>query len=136
MMTAKQYLSRAWAIDARIDSLMETKRNLYDRLVNTTVNYNNDGTQATADPHKFDSLSVIEDEIDRMIDQMITIKTETLAVIYKLNDWKLCEVMKRRYIDMQTFEQIAYNMGYGWRHVMRLHKKGLQEIERLINERL
>ena len=65
---------------------------------------------------------------------MLVTKAETLETIERLNDWKLREVLKRRYIDMQTFEQIAYNMGYGWRHVMRLHKKGLQEIERVMNE--
>lgn len=133
-MTAKQYLSRAWALDSRIDSLVETKKQQYDRLVNITVNYNADGSQATSDPHRFDSLVAIEGQIDEMIDRMLVTKAETLETIERLNDWKLREVLKRRYIDMQTFEQIAYNMGYGWRHVMRLHKKGLQEIERVMNE--
>ena len=133
-MTAKQYLSRAWAMDSRIDSLVETKKRQYDRLVNITVNYNADGSQATSDPHRFDSLVVIENQIDEMIDRMLQTKAETMGTIERLNDWKLREVLKRRYIDMQTFEQIAYNMGYGWRHVMRLHKKGLQEIERIMNE--
>lgn len=133
-MTAKQWLSRARGIDKQIDSLLETKRIMRQRLMSITQNYDNDGAQSTKDPHKYDVLVIIENQIDDLIGQLILTKKEILAVIYKVQDWKLREVLKSRYVDMKSFEQIAVSMHYGWRNIMKLHKKGLMEVESILNE--
>lgn len=134
-MTAKQYLNRARGIDNRINSLLETKAKIKDQLTNITQSYEHDITSGTKDPHKFDRLVIIENQIDELIDQMLCAKSEVLSIVYQVQDWRLQEVLKRRYVDMQSFEQIAYNMNYAWRQVMRLHKKGLQEVEVILHER-
>lgn len=103
-----------------------------ERLMSITQNYDADGAQSTKDPHKYDGLVIIENEIDQLIDQMIMTQAEILTTLYKLQDWRLREVLKRRYVDMKSFEQIAVSMNYGWRNIMKLHKKGLMEVEALI----
>lgn len=134
-MTAKQLLNRARAIDRQIDSLLQTKQELRDRLLNTTQNYESDGAQATKDPHKYDGLVIIENQIDNLIDEMLVAKGEALAVIAQVQDWRVREVLKRRYVDTQSFEQIAVSMNYGWRNIMKLHKRGLIEVEAILSER-
>lgn len=134
-MTAKQYLSRARGIDRKINSLLETKQNIKDNLMKITQNYDADGASSTKDPHKYDRLIIIENQIDDLIDQMLIVKSEVLETVYQVQDWRLQEVLKRRYVDMQSFEQIAYNMNYAWRQIMRLHKKGLQEVEVILSVR-
>lgn len=131
-MTAKQLLNRARAIDRQIDSLLQTKQELRDRLLNTTQNYESDGAQATKDPHKYDGLVIIENQIDNLIDEMLVAKGEALAVIAQVQDWRVREVLKRRYVDTQSFEQIAVSMNYGWRNIMKLHKRGLIEAEAIM----
>lgn len=133
-MTAKQWLTRGRNINKQINSLLETKHVMRDRLIGITQDYNSDGSQATKDPHKFDGLVIIENQIDDMIDVLLQTQAETLSVIYRLQDWRLREVLKSRYVDMKSFEQIAVSMGYGWRNIMKLHKKGLMEVENIINE--
>lgn len=134
-MTAKQYLNRARAIDTQIDSLLQTKEKLYERLLNTTQNYESDGAQCSKDPHKYDGLVIIENQIDQLIDDMLKAKADALVVISKLQDWRLREVLKRRYVDTETFEQIAVGMHYGWRNILKLHKRGLIEVEGILAER-
>lgn len=133
-MTAKQWLNRGRAIDKQISSLLETKQIMRDRLLSITQNYDGDGAQSTKDPHKYDGLVIIENQIDDLIDIMLRTQTETLDLIYKLEDWRLREVLKRRYVDMKSFEQIAVSLGYGWRNIMKLHKKGLTEVETILDE--
>ena len=133
-MNAKQWLGRGRAINRQINSLLETKMIVRDRLTSTTQKYNSDGAQSTVNPHKYDSLIIIENQIDDLIDILLRTQAETLSVIYRLQDWRLREVLKSRYVDMKSFEAIAVSMGYGWRNIMKLHKKGLEEVEKIIDE--
>lgn len=132
-MTAKQFLNKARAIDLQIDSLEETKHELRDQLLNTTQNYDSDSVQGQKDPHKFDSLVIVEDQINELINQMLIAKKEALGVIFQIQDWRLREVLKRRYVDMKSFEQIAASLNYSWRNIMKLHKRGLMEVDKIIN---
>lgn len=63
------------------------------------------------------------------------VKAEILAAILQIQERRVREVLKRRYVDMQTFEQIAVGMNYGWRNIMKLHKRGLTEVEVILSER-
>lgn len=132
-MTAKQFLNKARAIDLQIDSLEETKHELRDQLLNTTQNYDSDSIQGQKDPHKFDALVIVEDQINELINQLLIAKKEALGVIFQLQDWRLREVLKRRYVDMKSFEQIAASLNYSWRNIMKLHKRGLMEVDKVIN---
>ena len=105
-----------------------------ERLMNITQNYDSDGAQSSKDPHKYDGLAIIENQIDVLIDIMLRTQAETINLIYQIEDWRLREVLKSRYVDMKSFESIAVSMGYGWRNIMKLHKKGLMEVESLLED--
>ena len=80
-MTTKEWFSRGRRLDKHINSLLETRDRLYAQATSTTPRLSGEVVDGTRDPHKFDSLMVMEDMIDREIDKLYDIKQEILAVV-------------------------------------------------------
>lgn len=128
-MTAKQWLGRARNIDHEIDNLIREKQRTKDRLTKITQSYESDGAQMTKDPHKFDRLAELENEIDQQVDELVETKREIMAVIKQLPDRRQRLVLMSYYIDGKTWEQTAVDLHYSYMHVMRLHGYALKEME-------
>lgn len=132
-MNVKQWLMRARTLDREINSLLEEKQNVRDRILKITQSYTGNVVQATKDPHKFDRVVELELEIDRNIDELVKVKAEILNAISKLPDGRYREILRLRYLKGMTFEQIAVEMHYSWRHVCTLHGRALLRMEEIIN---
>lgn len=133
---AKRWLQRASGADCEIKSLMQTRDDVFNQLTHITANLTGEDVQTSRDPHKFDRLAVLDDIINNRVDRLISIKAETVDLISKVDDWRYREILKRRYIDMQTFERIAVDMNYSWRQVIRLHGGALAEARKLLSEKM
>lgn len=132
-MNVKQWLMRARTLDREINSLLEEKQNVRDRILKITQSYTGNVVQATKDPHKFDRVVELELEIDRNIDELVRVKAEILNAISELPDGRYREILRLRYLKGMTFEQIAVEMHYSWRHVCTLHGRALLKMEGIIN---
>lgn len=132
-MNVKQWLMRARTLDREINSLLEEKQNVRDRILKITQSYTGNVVQATKDPHKFDRVVELELEIDRNIDELVRVKAEILNAISKLSDGRYREILRLRYLKGMTFEEIAVEMHYSWRHVCTLHGRALLRMEEIIN---
>lgn len=124
---------RARNIDREINELMKEKEEVRDRVCKITQSYTGDAVQSTKDPHKFDRVVELEMEIDRHIDQLIEVKTEIIHGIMQLSDGRYREILRLRYLSGKTFEQIAVEMNYSWRHVCTLHGRALLKMEEVVN---
>lgn len=124
---------RARNIDREINELMKEKEDVRDRVCKITQSYTGDAVQSTKDPHKFDRAVELEMEIDRHIDQLIEVKTEIIHGIMQLSDGRYREILRLRYLSGKTFEQIAVEMNYSWRHVCTLHGRALLKMEEVVN---
>lgn len=131
-MNAKQYLLRARKIDEEIDGLLQTIFETKERLTKVTQSFGGDGAQSTKDPHKFDRLVELEDLCNRRIDELVAVKTETLRVIGLINDRRIREILKYYYVDGLTWERVCVAVHYSWKQTHRLHKRGLQETEKIL----
>ena len=56
-------------------------------------------------------------------------------VIGGVADPRLRAVLEHRYLRMQSWEQIAVDMGYSWRRVHRLHGMALAEAQKVLQEK-
>lgn len=130
----KQWLNRARNIDKEINHLIEQRDEERSRLLSITQKLTGDTVQSSKDPHKFDRLVEYEVEIDRQIDELIRVKTEILKEISKLTDGRYREILRLRYLEGKTFEQIAVEMNYSWRHVCTLHGRALLRMEVIVND--
>lgn len=128
-MNVKQWLMRARTLDREINSLLEEKQNVRDRILKITQSYTGNVVQATKDPHKFDRVVELELEIDRNIDELVRVKAEILNAISQLPDGRYREILRLRYLKGMTFEQIAVELHYSWRHVCTLHGRALLKME-------
>ena len=133
-MTAKKWMSRARRIDREINNLLQLKQNTRDNLTRITQEFDHDAVSGSHDPHKFDRLVALEDEIDKRVDELINVKQEILGLINQLANRNQRIVLMSYYLNMKTWEQIAVDMHYSYDNIMRLRKLGLIEVERILQE--
>ena len=132
-MTAKQYLNRVRRIDKEIEALLRLVQKTRTSLESVTQNYETDGAQTSKDPHKYDRLVELESLVDSKIDEQIELKAEILKTIMQLDDRRQRLVLMEYYVEMKTFEQVAVDINYSWRQVMKIHAKALKAIELVVN---
>ena len=131
-MTAKEYLRRAYKLNEEINQLETAKHEMFSRITSITPDYNGDTVSGTKDPHKYDAYAQFAAEIDNRVDELISIKSDILNTINKVEDAKLRTLLIARYINFMTFESIAVMMNYDWRHIMRLHSAALKAIDEVL----
>lgn len=131
--TAKQYLNRVRRIDKEISALLRLVQTTRESLESITQNYNTDGAQVTKDPHKFDRLIELEALVDSKVDEQIELKAEILRTIMQLDDRRQRLVLMEYYIEMKTWEQVAVDLNYAFRHVIRLHGMALKSIQQILD---
>lgn len=117
---ARERLIMAW-------QRLETAR---AALTGVTIDYSKDRVQTS--PVSYDKTGEMVDEIAKMEAEHLQAAREYLAIMDEVEglidgvkDARLHELLCRRYILRQGFEQIAYEMSYDYRHIRRLHKKAL-----------
>lgn len=135
-MTAKQYLNRARRIDKEIEALLRMVQATRESLESITQNYAGDITTGTKNPHKFDRLVELESLVDKKVDELIDMKAEILTTIAQLKDNRQRIILTEYYLEMKTWEQVAVDMNYSWRQIMNIHGYSLQEVQRIINEKI
>lgn len=113
--------------------MVHTRDGLKRRLT-SAVGVHVEGHNESPDPHKFDRLVELNDAIDRMIDEMVAVKTEITETIFKLEDRRYRELLMLRYINGEDWDPIAEELHYSKRHVTKLHGWALDAIAKIIPE--
>ena len=75
-----------------------------------------------------DRITEVEDKINQKIDEWISVRDNIVAVIDTVDDSRLRSLLLSKYIRGKTYDQIADEMHYSWRHVMRLHNQALEAV--------
>jgi len=75
------------------------------------------------------SIDEIEQTINQDIDKLLETRTDIENKIDDIIDLKLREIMKCRYLDFKTYEQIAVDCNYCYQQVIRIHETALNLIK-------
>lgn len=75
-------------------------------------------------------LEYYAERVNRQWDAVIARREEAKALIAKVSDARYSEVLTRRYILCESWEQIACAMGYNYRWTTRLHGAALGAFEK------
>lgn len=135
-MTAKQWLRRYINADHRIDSLLKERQDVYDRLTKITAALDSESVSSTKDPHKYDELADLDLFIRQRVAQSMAIRLEITTAIDELEDWRYRDILKYRYLNGFTWDQIANTINYSYMQVTRLHGSALKAIEQIINQKM
>ena len=132
VMTAKEYLSQAFKIDKKIDSMMEQSVKLRSMATKTTTILSDLPGSATKNPHKLSDVVVKlveqEEEIHREIDRLVNLRAEIYGVIQTVEDMDERLVLEMRYMGYHPVTEIARRMEVGERQIYRIHERGLRNV--------
>lgn len=122
---ARRWLNRAWMLEMEINALLDMKAETHDRVTSITATVSDVRVSGTTDVHKFDRLVDLEHKIDEHIDRQLAVKQEILNLIQRIDERRYRTLLLDRYIRFMTWERIAVEMNYGYRHIHKLHRIAL-----------
>ena len=128
-MTAKDYLRQVYRLDRRI----ELDRRKIEKL-RAVLDYkppsggSGSGSSADRIPDTLAKIIEYEEQAERLTKRYIEVYMEVETAIAAVSDPVLREVLERRYLLYQKWEEIADAMHRDLRWVYRLHGKALQQL--------
>lgn len=125
------YFNQHKYLNAEIDRKINSLENWRSKLFNVTATMSDmpsSNSRSNAIENGVATIDEIESEINNDIDELIYLKKEIEGKIDGVKDLKLRELLKCRYLDEKSWEEIAYRSGISWRHVYRLHEYALDKI--------
>ena len=139
MSKAKEYLERIKWYDVMINSKLEELATLNSMVKRITPVMNTTGGGAgTGNQDKLgDTIAKIVDlqeEINKDVDMFVDMKTEATALLKKITKAEHFQVLHKRYVQYESFEQIAMEMKYTYRGVCYIHGRALQAFGKVLEE--
>ena len=134
-MNARSYLNQIRYFEADIQSRIEERRNLRSSVELKTTSYNSDKVQEGGAGHfddKYVKFIEASEIINQKIDDLFDLKLRISNEIDELEKPEHRIILRLRYINLQTFEQIAVRLEYDMRHIHRLHGTALLEFDKII----
>ncbi|MFY9282852.1 MAG: DUF1492 domain-containing protein [Miniphocaeibacter sp.] len=135
-MRAKEYLSKAYRLDQRINSKLEQVDSLNELAMKATSTLSamprnpNMATSKMADV--ISKIIDLQSNINKDIDRLIDFKTEIVMLIKNVNNQEHQTLLEKRYLCFQTWEQIAVDMDYSIQHIYRVRDRALAEVSILL----
>ena len=132
-MGAKEFLNKIRTIDIMINCKIEQVEELRSRLTSISCANDGDRVQTSLSADKFsDTIAKIielENKINADIDTLVEYKDKARELIECMRDDVEKVVLYDRYFNNMSFEQIAVNTGYSWRHIHRIHANALRNFK-------
>ena len=132
-MTAKQYLSQIRRLDIQIGQRREELDRLHSAAQSVSVHagdarHSFGGSDRVGDTAA--RLCDLEAEINKDVQVLAELRHKIINQIQRLGDTRHVDLLYRRYVNYQSWEEISDSMYYTVRHVQRLHGSALQEFAR------
>lgn len=130
-MTAKEYLLQLDTLRDEIESTNLALEKIFTEASGIkAITYDKDKVQVSPSNHAENfmvRLAELGDEYARMQMSYKLERDKRIAMINGLPKKEHRKVLRKRYVDGKTFEEIAVALHYTYRHVTRLHGSALQE---------
>lgn len=137
-MNAKEYLSQAKYLDARINSKIKQVEQLnYLATSATSVLTGMPHNPNKATSKMADIVGKIVDlqaEINHDIDTLVDLKREIGVLIKAIPNVEYQTLLEKRYLCFQSWEQISVDLSFSMQHTFRMHDAALKMIAIPIEE--
>lgn len=128
-MRAKDYLQQIHMMDIRIGQRVTQLEQMRARVhIMGSFDYSKDRIQTSAETgnRQIENIVDLEAEIQRLIKEEQDLKHKIISQIQQLEDANYVEILYRRYVEMQSFEQISCDLNYAYHYVCTLHGEALK----------
>lgn len=130
-MTAKEYLKQAYRLHERIDAHiaeLEELRDMSTRIQGVSFEEHFSSTRNTDAPFVklIGKIMDMEARINSEIDRLVDLKAEMDMVIEQVEDIEERLLLRYRYLDNMTWDDIATRLSVSSRTVHRIHSAALQ----------
>jgi len=123
-----QYKFLNTEIDRKIKCLEDCKSKIYN-ITGTLSDMPKSKNRSNTIENGIANINEIEETINQDIDKFVNLRVEIENKINTIEILGLREVMKCRYLDFKSWEEIAYKNDITWRHVYRMHERALDLIK-------
>ena len=132
-MTAKEYLRQYGQLKREVLRLIDERQRWVDLATRITPTYSDAPKGGRSGDGKIPAAveRIIEQErkIDARFRELMGLFDEIEGKITGIEDSRQREILRRRYLGEQKWEEIAKEMHLDYRWVLRLHGRALQKIE-------
>lgn len=138
MMTAKEFMKQHERI---VEKIRQIEIQIYD--IEQTLGVK--GVNYDSQPHGSGISQVTEStatklielrEVQRdLVDKLWTKRIEIERIIFMIENATFAELLQRKYIRLQKWEDIATDMKFDSRYIYKLHGKALVEVDKIIRKR-
>ena len=136
-MKAKEYLNQLGQQERLVSSrIAQLKRLREDMSVIRAVDYSKPRVRSSPSPDAalsgVESLVDIETLLERDIVELHRLRYTIVSQIAKVPDLRYQEILTRRYVDRQSLQVIADEMGYSYNRVRHLHGTALLRFQKVM----
>ncbi len=119
----------ALRLEEELRQELEDKRSRACKTTAALTGMPGGGGDGQALPRAVESIVAIQQELQAQINICGAIRREVVAALDQVADERDHEILRRRYLRGQKFEQIAVEMNLEYRWVRRLHKKCVDKMD-------
>ena len=134
-MSSKEFLNKIRYIDMMINCKLEQVAELRSMLLPSAIRYDKDKVQTSNNADSIsDTVSKImelEEKINADIDELVELKSVAREKIERMENDVEKVILYKRYFNNESFENIAVECGYSWRHIHRLHGEALKNFDKI-----
>lgn len=133
---AKKRLKQIKWLDAQIDGLIQDLADAQAKATKVTSVISPAVVSRSTDPDQLEAgvMKIIElkKQINQKIDEFVDRKREMESIIEKVEDADQVNVLRKRYFEYKSWEQIAVEVGCKYRNVHYIHGDALKVVEALL----
>jgi len=132
--TAKEYLQQVFYLNKKINRMIREKEALQSILYSVGGVSNEERVQGGSVGNRTENLIAKIDEKERKInskiDRLVEVRYGIAEEIYKIDNENYVEVLFKRYILLEQWNEIADEMGYTYQYTILLHGLALKEFQK------
>lgn len=136
----KEYLRQVFRIEKQVGNLITERKNiltLLEKCTSTTAGYESNGTTSGTHANNAENnivnytsaLQDYESKLRTQITEMLIATEKLKQIIENVPNYEHRQILYKRYICFQKWEQIAVDMNWSIRQVYKLHGRALENIE-------
>ena len=132
----KEYLKQVFRIEKHIENLITERDNilaLLEKCTSTTAGYESDGSTSgthanNAENNIVNYISALQDyesKLRMQITEMLMAKEKLKQIIENVPNYEHRQILYKRYICFEKWEQIAVDMNFSIRRIYQIHGEAL-----------